>query len=94
MNSFFPLDVMDQVNISNLLFKIDKCNGYVIDTRSEEKRDIREQVFQQSELSKNQATLSKFEMRREMTEEELMMEELKKFESFANGEITEEELYS
>lgn len=47
MTDFFPLDVCDQVNVSNLISKIDKCNGFSISSSGEEEnKDLRERLFE------------------------------------------------
>lgn len=89
MTSFYPLDVMDKISVSNLIYKIDKCNGYAIDASSEESSDIRDTIFRQGGPSN---TLTKFEAKVEIDEEEKMKRELNLFERLAKGEITEEEM--
>ena len=88
LTSFQPLDVMDKVSVSNLLFKIDKCNGYIIDNQEEESADIREVIYKTGEQG---ASLSRFETRVEVDEEEQMKQELKIWERLAKGEIDEDE---
>lgn len=88
LTTFQPLDVMDKVSVSNLLFKIDKCNGYIIDSKEEESADIREVIYRTGEPSK---ALSNFEMKVEMEEEDQMQQELKIWERLAKGEIDEDE---
>lgn len=88
LTSFTPLDVMDKVSVSNLLFKIDKCNGYVIDQKEEESADIREIIYKTGQPSE---TLSKFERKVEQEEEDQMKQELRIWERLAKGEIDEDE---
>lgn len=94
MSNFFPLDVMDQVNISNLVAKIDKCNGFSIKANNEKNSDIRDQVYKDESLNSFKSTLTKFERQVEDQEEDLMQKQLKLFEMLAKGEITEEEMYA
>ena len=89
MTSFHLLEVTDQSSVSSLLSKIDKCNGYVIDSNEEESKDVRELIY---EASKRGVGLTKFEEKLEMSEEQKLQEELKLFELVAKGEITEEQL--
>ena len=51
MNNFYPLDVMDQINVSNLLARIDKCNGYSLAQNPKEKdADLRGEVYKAEKL--------------------------------------------
>ena len=89
MTSFHLLDITDRNSISSLLSKIDKCNGYIIDSTEEESKDVRELIYEASKLG---VGLTKFEEKLEVSEEEKMKHELKIFEMLANGEITEEQV--
>ena len=94
MNNFYPLDVMDQISVSNLLAKIDKCNGFSITASGEKDADVRDQVYRDSALNKHVNALTKFEEKVEEEEEDLMLKQLKLFEMLQKGEITEEEMYA
>jgi hypothetical protein len=61
MNNFYPLDVMDQVNISNLISRIDKCNGYsLVQNPKEKDGDIRSEVYSAETLGMDKR-MTKFE---------------------------------
>lgn len=94
MNDFFPLDVMDQVSVSNLLAKIDKCSGFSITASGEEQTDLRDRIFEQSQQGDNVKALTKFQEKVEEAEEDLMKKELLLFEKLAKGEITEDQMYA
>lgn len=88
MTSFKPLDIMDKVSVSNLLHQIDKCNGFVIDSREEENIDVREYVAKNVPQG---STLTKFDQKVEMDEESQMVAELAIYEKLAKGEIDDDE---
>lgn len=85
---------MDQINMSNLVARIDKCNGYSLGNGSEEKdKDIRDEIYRQEQLNNKRQRMTKFDQRVEDQEEDLMVKQLKLFEMLARGEITEDEMY-
>lgn len=80
--------------MSNLVARIDKCNGYSLGQGSQEKdSDLRDEIYRQEQLQNSKQRMTKFDQRVEEQEEDLMAKQIKLFEMLARGEITEDEMY-
>lgn len=86
---------MDQVSISNLVMKLDKCNGYffLYGEVDEKNQDLREYLHQQQVILKNSNQLSEFQVQNESNQDRRLLEEMKLYKMHHEGLIDEDELY-